>query len=567
MSWIDELRALWDIGGEISGAVTNMIGAVTKLSDAHTNLVVGIDKVIGVNKALINQYTDFVKRVTALEQRNRRLAESFGITAKQSVQLGSDIQRVANQMKIAGDDMITYVTGIRKLVPTVNQSTVANDRNYRGLVRIQQVLTTNLGLSEEQAIAYSGYAAQGGRGIQEQLNSQFALSKAIEDATGLQGSFKMISEGIAEMTEDVQIQYGKIPGNLELAVLKAKSLGINMTTLYNTGKKLLNIEESIGAEMEYQLLSGRRLVDTKGKSLTNSYREATIMGDANKQANILNTILEQEGDTLRNNLFAREQMSQLLGMDEAALSRALQKKSILEKLPGGDALFDQAGDALLASAEAAGASADDLQALAEAEDTRTTDDILKQILLVQMEGFGVTKDVLENQTKYNEASAGAILRSRELAKEALVELKGESGKAAARDIGGALLGYEAAKTLFNAKEVLLNSENTYTGTIYGKNKAEDLISYPGSNRVVTGPFGSFSLDDRDMLFAGDPNQMSGGGTNIATTTTATPVNSNADVVSVLTKIFNEMQIQTSELKKQPNRIFSKNLGGYNAYGS
>jgi hypothetical protein len=264
------------------------------------------------------------------------------------------------------------------MLPTLNQMATKDEGRYKGLLRVQQILTTNLGLSAEQAEEYSYFAAQQGKNANDSLASQHALSKAIEDSTGLQGSFKMISEGIAETSADVQLQYGKMPGNLELAILKAKSLGFTMSTLKSTADNLLNIESSIGQELEYQLLSGRRLVDTKGKSLTNSYREATLQGDANKQADTLNTILEQEGETLANNLFARQQMSQLLGMDEAALARALQKKSILEKIGGGE-LFTLTGNALMDAAKGLeGATQADLDALAAAEDTRTTDDKMLQ---------------------------------------------------------------------------------------------------------------------------------------------------------------------------------------------
>jgi hypothetical protein len=41
-------------------------------------------------------------------------------------------------------------------------------------------------------------------------------------------------------------------------------------------------------------------------------------------------------------------------------------------------------------------------------------------------------------------------------------------------------------------------------------KTGDLVSYPGSgDRVLTGEFGAFSLDKRDMIIAGDPNKLVG----------------------------------------------------------
>jgi hypothetical protein len=103
-----------------------------------------------------------------------------------------------------------------------------------------------------------------------------------------------------------------------------------------------------------------------------------MRGDASKQADLMNQILDQEGETLENNLFAREQMSKLLGVDEATLARSLQKKKILEKI-GGEALFNLSGKELFEAAKGLGASAEDLATLSEQEDTRSTESILASI--------------------------------------------------------------------------------------------------------------------------------------------------------------------------------------------
>ena len=267
-----------------------------------------------------------------------------------------------------------------------------------------------------------------------------------------------------------------------------------------------------------------------------------MRGDANTQADVLNTILEQEGKTLENNLFARQQMSKLLGMDEAALSRALQKKSILEKLPGGEALFDKTGDALLEAARGMeGVTEQQLKELAEVEDQRTTDDILKQILTVLSEGRPGTKAILENQGGY---VAGASARAKQQASGAsgqqmLINLSESSLKT----LGGALLGIEGStktlKTIVNSKDAILNAEKATISTGGETPKeTQDLVSMPGtSGRVLTGPFGAFSLDDRDMIMAGDPNKMTGGG------------GSAADFMKAAAIIVAAINTQTSQLKQ------------------
>ena len=40
-------------------------------------------------------------------------------------------------------------------------------------------------------------------------------------------------------------------------------------------------------------------------------------------------------------------------------------------------------------------------------------------------------------------------------------------------------------------------------------KTQDLVSYPGDSRILTGSFGQIGLDERDLLLAGDPNKITG----------------------------------------------------------
>jgi hypothetical protein len=106
---------------------------------------------------------------------------------------------------------------------------------------------------------------------------------------------------------------------LEAATMKARLLGTTMGELSAVGDKLLNIESSIGTEMEYQQLTGHRLLTNSGKSLTNEYRMAQLKGDGVKQAELMQQFLEKEGDTLENNYIARQKASELFGIDGAKL--------------------------------------------------------------------------------------------------------------------------------------------------------------------------------------------------------------------------------------------------------
>jgi hypothetical protein len=497
---------------DLKAAALAAAPALDVLGDSTVALNVALEAQVAAGENAAKMYTDLVQSALYLELRNKELNKTFGINSEKAAAFSSVLQKQADTMGVSGDQMLKYASNIKGIVPNINATAAANNKYYIGLSRVQQVLTTNLGLTEEQATAYTLFAGQGGKNAEDQLASQAALAKKIEETTGIQGSFKTISEGIAETTSDLQLQYGRIPGSLEVGILKAKSLGFAMADLNKTADNLLNIEASIGQELEYQLLSGHRLVDTKGKSLTNSYREATLQGNASKQADTLNTILEQEGDTLRNNLFARKQMSELLGMDEASLARALQKKSILEKLPGGEALFDQTGDALLEAAKSAGATEEQIKDLVKAEDTRTTDQKIEQTLTMMVEK-GIKAQLVDQ--------AGAVATISKKVQQGVTGGGGMTGMVAPGTGYSDGAKIEAGKMIAADKKSendlgALKGSFATTTTPTGDSKvikaqgAKDLIATPTGygDRILLAGEDTFALKNNDTIVAGT-NLMGG----------------------------------------------------------
>jgi hypothetical protein len=181
--------------------------------------------------------------------------------------------------------------------------------------------------------------------LEKQLMLRRNEAKAIESITGLKGVQRTIDTEIAAAGAEVSLQYSRNPKTLGLAVMKSKALGLSMSQMAATGDKLLNIEESVGNELEYQLLSGKRLVNVHGDSYTNMYRAATLSGDMNKQASIMHDILDSQGEVLETNVLARKQLAETLGVEESTMAKMVQKRKLLKSL-GAEKLFDLTGDKL-----------------------------------------------------------------------------------------------------------------------------------------------------------------------------------------------------------------------------
>jgi hypothetical protein len=351
-------------------------------------LQAGIGRVVDINTDLGNALLKITQNVTVLETRYKDLNSTFGITSKQSAKFGVELDGLATELDIGGKTLIQYTKNLRGIGSGFLTADKLQTKFQKNLLLGQRYMIGSLGVTEKAAEGYEYYAATLGKAGVDQALQQSVIAERIEATTGMQGVQRDLTDAIGNLTADLQIQYSKIPGSLELAILKSRALGMSMEQLNKTGQHLLNIESSIGEEIEYQLLSGRRLVDeVSGESLTNAYRQATMQGNANEQARIMNQILQQEGDILNTNMFARQQMAKLLGTDEATLGRSLQKQKLIAEIGAQQLLQMQPEDFDTEIAKLKEESKNDakrtekINELIKLNDTRTTD----QLMLEQIE--------------------------------------------------------------------------------------------------------------------------------------------------------------------------------------
>lgn len=508
-------------------------------------LQLGMAKVLDINDNLTNAFKNLAQAATFLERKNSVLNKGFGISSVNSEKLAGKLHTLSTELsgnsvqsQISTDAMMKYAVSIKKMLPTLNQATKTSDAYYQGLQQSQFILKESLGLSEEQADAYTQYAGANAENAVRQLTFTQDVAKALGDTDGSLGYMKLITEGIAEAGEDVQLQYGRLPGSLEAATIKASRLGLKLEDLAGAGEALLDIESSIGKELEYQLLTGRQLTNDQNQSLTNLYREATLRGNASDQADILNQIVKEEGETLSNNLFARKQMADLLGIQEQQLAAAIQKQKILEKAGEAGITLDIDDDGALKAAalelERQGKlSKEELDTFQKATDTRTTDDLIARQLEIAEESIVYQRlnamTVRQDLTNAAKQMAGAMGQTANVGNEQLEAL----GKAFT------ILGVPV-KTIQELKQ------SATAGTItprYGGEKNDVMIPPGYGDRMITAGEDTFALNNDDTIVAGTnlfPKQSSG----------------NSSLASKIDELIAEIRTQTRVLSKRDNTFGS-----------
>jgi len=505
-----------DLGTAAQGALEGIFKSVKALDDVSTTTVIGLEKQFAVNEQLAKITRERLSGALMLERRNASLNKSLGITTKEAAKISMEIANFSKHLSISQLSIIKMQGTFKKLATTIDLTANGNRRSRQELTASQTLLTRNLKLSEEQAEKFQYYASMtkkvNGQEVgfmTNRLETTIKVAAAIEKTTGMSGALKTITEEISMASAATQMQFGRMPGTLEMAAIKAKSLGFSLDEMASSGKQMLDIESSIGNELEYQLLSGRRLTDDNGKSLTNMYREATLRGDMNAQADVMNKILEDEGETLENNLFAREQMSKLLGIDEAKLARALQKKKILEATgDAGRKLMGLEGDDLIKKArkevQAGRMAASDLDKLiANQKDTRTTDEKLDEQIVIANETYAATILGTQQSEMIKDSSAKLV----ELTAESMgVKLK--PGPLAG--VGQGAAGTDAFLKIFTDVKSLLGAKTNFDITQKKDDFKMSPVGMPGYQRVLSGPAGSFAINDNDTI-TGQTKSSDGGG--------------------------------------------------------
>lgn len=334
----NDLQNLLNILGRELPTITDLTTYTSKafdeLNNSATQLSMGLGKVIGIQQQFQKTLIPLIKNLSFFEESNVKLNKSFGLTIVGAAKFGQSLREMTKDLKVSDQTVFEYAAELKNLTTGFIASSRGSNEFKKRMIQGQVAMRTNLGVTAEAAEGYSFYAAQLGQSSMAAQLANMELAKQLSDRTGIDATTlqRDLLEDIGRISADVQMQYSRIPGQLELATLKSKALGTSMEQLHKTGQALLNVESSVGAELEYQLLTGRRLIDNQGKSYTNEYRIAQLKGDSTKMADIMSKIIEQEGDHLQTNMLGRQKMADMLGMEEAQLARMIQKQRVASEL-------------------------------------------------------------------------------------------------------------------------------------------------------------------------------------------------------------------------------------------
>jgi len=522
-------------GTDLSAMYTELISLTDQLASSEIARATGIQKLIGVQQSYAAGITAAVDAATKLEQRNTGLQKSYGLTTEKASKLGFLLDGIAVKMGTGRTNIEKYSKSLTKLssgyLISRNNVTAYGDV----LLKNQRYLTDIVGVSEAAAEGLQGFAALSGNDVEQTNLSLAAQAGTIEKITGQQGVQKQILEEIGALSAETQLQFSRMPSTLGLAVMKMNQMGLSMDQLSKTGDSLLNIESSVGDEMELQLLTGQRLVKN-GKSLTNQYRAQMLAGNAEGMAQTLADAYETQKASLKTNMIARKQYEKLFGLEEGSVAKMIQKEEIISKLQTDDAtkksLLGLTGDDFKAAVEDAkkngkldidvetAKSIDDLMKLSDNRDTATrTAEALERIevkgITAQFTDGKGFPDLITNVQNAFVGKNGITEQFQTAMKpfEKFIEGNAETVGAAQQFKSAATTFAEATKAFETAMPGGSGGLAQLLSNVY-KNTIADLVAV-----------------SKDAIFGTSLNNMSLDADNVEITTTGAPSNDDAVIMN------------------------------------
>lgn len=190
------------------------------------------------------------------------------------------------------------------------------------VVKTTVQLSERLGVSEDAAAGFLD-KMQNVYGMSAELSRSLAQS-GYELAKAAGVPLGAVMEDVRNVSEETLAIMGNHPGKLMSAAVKARQLGLEINKVASIAKGLLDIENSIQAEMEASVLLGRQINMDKA-------RELTMAGDLE---GAMKEILAQTGGIAefnKMNMIQKEAIAKATGMDVATLQRTLAIQDKLNK--------------------------------------------------------------------------------------------------------------------------------------------------------------------------------------------------------------------------------------------
>jgi len=250
-------------------------------------------------------YKEGKEAAMVISDENTNMARSLGLA-----------QGAANKLASSVAGMGPTTAASKASIEGIYEAMGSTEKLSNNTLRVFVKLNTQAGMSAESLAKFQKFAKLSGQDagvlVKNMANTALETIKTNKYAF----SQKNLLNDVANVSSTVALRFKDQPAALVKAVAKAKSLGIEMGKIEDIAGSLLNFEDSIAAEMEAELLTGKQLNLEKA-------REAALRGDT---AALQDEIISQLGsieEFNKMNVIQQDAFAKSIGLSRGELAGML----------------------------------------------------------------------------------------------------------------------------------------------------------------------------------------------------------------------------------------------------
>jgi hypothetical protein len=493
----EDMRDAAKSGGSLKAMFTGIVGLGKGIADAFTDPLTILTFIINAGLKADKQTTE--------------LAKSLGIGKDQAKGLRDNFAKYATS---TGDAFITTSKLLEAQGELTNELGIAVEYTGKQTEDFTR-LTKLMGLSASEAGKLARLSIISGTSIEATTKSIIKGSAASQRANKISIDQRTILKDVANLSAGILVKFQGNPEALGAAVVQAKALGLNLEEVDKIGESLLNFESSIENELKAELITGKQLNLERARAAALTGDQAALMQEVSSQMGTL-----EEFQNL--NVIAQKSLAEAFGLSRDEVSKMLLEQEKVNKL--GD-VSKMTLDEQLKALKAQGEPLDSvlykqIQQQSAQEKFNNAIEKLQDIIgnlvagpvgqlidafanilssatgLYSILGLIATVSLVKMISGLTTALALKKLSTRESIKGATADAAGAAGSAASSaakipGVGWLIAGGVAA--------VLFGS---LIGYLAGAKKGDDVISPGYGKRMMFGPEGAVSFNDKDTIVAG-----------------------------------------------------------------
>lgn len=257
-------------------------------------------------------FTALVKAAGGINKEIVGLQKNLNLSYDEAQEIRKEFSSIANSQED------TFISTKKLLVAQsqFNEALGLQGRINFENAKVMADLTERLGIAVESAAQLQLFAEATGADFEQQKLASYEIAQSVSSQYGVQLNIKQVMDDVGKAGAYALVQNQGSVEALTEAVAKAKALGITLQDVNSIAGKLLDFESSISNELQAELLIGRDINLERARLAALNNDQVTLMEEINSQMGDFN-------DFQNMNRIQQEAFADSLGMSVDQMSDML----------------------------------------------------------------------------------------------------------------------------------------------------------------------------------------------------------------------------------------------------